>query len=236
MAKHSRRYRAALDRIEADTLYTPAAALTLLKEIGGATYDPTVNTVVRLGVDTRQADQMVRGAVSLPHGIGKVVKVAVVTGGEKAAQAREAGADLVGGDELVEELGAGKHLDTLGAIIATPDMMGKLGRYGKVLGPRNLMPNPKSGTVTMDVAKAVREIKAGRVEFRADRHGNVHGVLGKLSFTAEQLLDNYQALLDELVRLRPSSAKGRYLRTAGVSTSTSPGIPIDTSAPVRAEA
>jgi len=236
MAKRSRRYRAALDRIEADTLYTPVAALTLLKEVGGATYDPTVNTVVRLGVDTRQADQMVRGAVSLPHGIGKVVKVAVVTGGEKAAQAREAGADLVGGDELVDELGAGKHLDTLGAIIATPDMMGKLGRYGKVLGPRNLMPNPKSGTVTMDVAKAVREIKAGRVEFRADRHGNVHAVLGKLSFTAEQLLDNYQALLDELVRLRPSAAKGRYVRTAGVSTSTSPGVPIDTAAPVRAEA
>ncbi len=236
MARHSRRYRAALDRIEPDTLYTAAAALTLLKEIGGANYDPTVNTVVRLGVDTRQADQMVRGAVSLPHGIGKVVRVAVVTGGEKAAQAREAGADLVGGEELVDELGAGKHLDTLGAIIATPDMMGKLGRYGKVLGPRNLMPNPKSGTVTMDVAKAVREIKAGRVEFRADRHGNVHAVLGKLSFSAEQLLDNYQALLDELVRLRPSAAKGRYVRTAGVSTSTSPGIPIDTSAPVRVEA
>jgi large subunit ribosomal protein L1 len=176
---------------------------------------------------------MVRGAVSLPHGIGKVVKVAVVTGGEKAAQAREAGADLVGGDELIEELGAGKHLDGLGAIIATPDMMGKLGRFGKVLGPRNLMPNPKSGTVTMDVAKAVKEIKAGRVEFRADRNGNVHAVIGKLGFTSEQLLDNYGALLDELVRLRPSSAKGRYLRSAGVSTSTSPGVPIDPSAPVR---
>lgn len=233
MARHSRRYRAALDRIEADTLYTPAVAIELLKEIGGASYDPTVDAVIRLGVDTRQADQMVRGAVSLPHGIGKVVKVAVVTGGEKAAQARDAGADLVGADELIEELGAGKHLDGLGAIIATPDMMGKLGRFGKVLGPRNLMPNPKSGTVTMDVAKAVKEIKAGRVEFRADRHGNVHAVMGKLSFTADQLLDNYGALLDELVRLRPSSAKGRYLRTAGVSTSTSPGVPIDTSAPVR---
>ena len=233
MAKRSRRYRAALDRIEADTLYTPAAALELLKDIGGATYDPTVDAVIRLGVDTRQADQMVRGAVSLPHGIGKVVKVAVVTGGEKAAQAREAGADLVGGDELIEELGAGKHLDGLGAIIATPDMMGKLGRFGKVLGPRNLMPNPKSGTVTMDVAKAVKEIKAGRVEFRADRNGNVHAVIGKLGFTSEQLLDNYGALLDELVRLRPSSAKGRYLRSAGGSTSTSPGVPIDPSAPVR---
>lgn len=233
MPKRSRRYRAALDRIEADTLYPAPAAIELLKEIGGAAYDPTVDTVIRLGVDTRQADQMVRGAVSLPHGIGRTVKVAVVTGGEKAAQAREAGADLVGGEELVEELGAGKHLDGLGAVIATPDMMGKLGRYGKVLGPRNLMPNPKSGTVTMDVAKAVSEIKAGRVEFRADRNGNVHAVIGKLSFTAEQLLDNYAALLDELVRLRPSAAKGRYLRSAGVSTSTSPGVPIDTSAPVR---
>ena len=236
MPKRSRRYRAALDRIEADTLYPAPAAIELLKEIGGAAYDPTVDTVIRLGVDTRQADQMVRGAVSLPHGIGRTVKVAVVTGGEKAAQAREAGADLVGGEELVEELGAGKHLDGLGAVIATPDMMGKLGRYGKVLGPRNLMPNPKSGTVTMDVAKAVSEIKAGRVEFRADRNGNVHAVIGKLSFTAEQLLDNYAALLDELVRLRPSAAKGRYLRSAGVSTSTSPGVPIDTSAPVRATA
>jgi large subunit ribosomal protein L1 len=134
----------------------------------------------------------------------------------------------------VEELGAGKHLDTLGAVIATPDMMGKLGRFGKVLGPRNLMPNPKSGTVTMDVAKAVREIKAGRVEFRADRNGNVHAVIGKLSFTAEQLLDNYATLVDELVRLRPSSAKGRYLRSSSISTSTSPGVPIDTNVAVRA--
>jgi large subunit ribosomal protein L1 len=223
----SRRYRAALERIEADTLYTPAAGFALLKDVGGAGYDPTVDTVIRLGVDTRQADQMVRGAVSLPHGIGKVVKVAVVTGGDKAAEAREAGADLVGGEELVDELGAGKHLDEIGAIIATPDMMGKLGRYGKVLGPRNLMPNPKSGTVTMDVAKAVREIKAGRVEFRADRHGNVHAVLGKLSFTAEQLLDNYTTLFEELVRLRPSSAKGRYVRSASISTSASPGIPLE---------
>ena len=236
MAKRSRRYRAALDRIEADTLYTAPAAFDLLKEVGGASYDPTVDAVVRLGVDTRQADQMVRGAVSLPHGIGKTVKVAVVTGGEKAAQAREAGADLVGGDELVEELGAGKHLDTLGAVIATPDMMGKLGRFGKVLGPRNLMPNPKSGTVTMDVAKAVREIKAGRVEFRADRNGNVHAVIGKLSFTAEQLLDNYATLVDELVRLRPSSAQGRYLRSSSISTSTSPGVPIDTTVALRAAA
>ena len=171
---------------------------------------------------------MVRGAVSLPHGTGKTVRVAVVTGGERAAAAREAGADLVGGDELVDELGAGKHLDALDAIIATPDMMGKLGRHGKVLGPRNLMPNPKSGTVTMDVAKAVREIKAGRVEFRADRNGNVHAVIGRVSFSPEQLLENYAALYDEVIRLRPSAAKGRYVRSATVSTSTSPGVPLET--------
>jgi large subunit ribosomal protein L1 len=229
MAKRSRRYRAALDRIEADTLYQPQAAFVLLKEIGQATYDPTVDAVIRLGVDTRQADQMVRGAVSLPHGIGKEVRVAVITGGEKAAQAREAGADMVGADELIEELGAGKHLDVLDAVIATPDMMGKLGRHGKVLGPRNLMPNPKSGTVTMDVAKAVREIKAGRVEYRADRSGNVHAVIGRLSFSSDQLLENYLALLDELIRMRPSSAKGRYLRSASVSTSVSPGVPLEPS-------
>jgi large subunit ribosomal protein L1 len=235
MAKRSRRYRAALERIEPDTLYTPAQGLALLKEIGQAGYDATVEAVLRLGVDTRQADQMVRGAVSLPHGTGKAVRVAVVTGGERAAAAREAGADLVGGDELVDELGAGKHLDVLDAIIATPDMMGKLGRHGKVLGPRNLMPNPKSGTVTMDVAKAVREIKAGRVEFRADRNGNVHAVIGRVSFTPEQLLDNYAALYDEVIRLRPSAAKGRYVRSATVSTSTSPGVPLETGS-ARAEA
>jgi len=235
MAARSRRYRAALERIEPDTLYAPAQGLALLKEIGQAGYDATVEAVVRLGVDTRQADQMVRGAVSLPHGTGKDVRVAVVTGGERAAAAREAGADLVGADELVDELGAGKHLDVLDAIIATPDMMGKLGRHGKVLGPRNLMPNPKSGTVTMDVAKAVREIKAGRVEFRADRNGNVHAVIGRVSFSPEQLLENYAALYDELIRLRPSAAKGRYVRSATVSTSTSPGVPLDTG-PVRGEA
>jgi large subunit ribosomal protein L1 len=231
----SRRYRAALERIEPDTLYAPAQGLALLKEIGGAGYDATVNAVLRLGVDTRQADQMVRGAVSLPHGTGRTVRIAVVTGGERAAAAREAGADLVGADELIEELGAGKHLDQLDAIIATPDMMGKLGRHGKVLGPRNLMPNPKSGTVTMDVAKAVREIKAGRVEFRADRNGNVHAVIGRVSFSTEQLLDNYAALYDEVIRLRPSSAKGKYVRSATVATSVSPGVPLDTG-PARAEA
>jgi large subunit ribosomal protein L1 len=227
MAKRGKKYEAALARIDKDRLYGPTSALALLKEIGGASYDPTVDVTFRLGVDTRKADQMVRGAVSLPHGIGKTVRVAVVTGGEKAADARAAGAELVGGDELVEELGKGQHLDQIDAIIATPDMMGKLGRFGKVLGPRGLMPNPKSGTVTMDVVKAVNEIKAGRIEYRADRNGNVHSILGKLSFSAEQLADNYAALHDELVRQRPSSARGRYMRSASVSTSVSPSILIE---------
>jgi large subunit ribosomal protein L1 len=153
--------------------------------------------------------------------------VAVVAGGDKAAEAREAGADHVGGDELVEELGQGDLLSEIDSVIATPDMMGKLGRLGKVLGPRGLMPNPKSGTVTMDVARAVTEIKAGRVEYRSDRNGNVHAVLGKASFPVEHLVENYAALLDELIRLRPSAAKGRYLRSVTISTSASPGIPLD---------
>jgi large subunit ribosomal protein L1 len=227
MAKRGKKYRAALDKIEDGRLYGPKAAFSLLKDISATNYDPTVECSFRLGVDPRKADQMVRGAVSLPHGIGKTATVAVVTGAEKAAKAREAGADHVGADDLVEQLSDGDLIDQLDAIIATPDMMGKLGRLGKVLGPRGLMPNPKSGTVTMDVAKAVTEIKAGRVEYRTDRQGNVHTVLGKASFGVEQLVENYAALLDELIRQRPASAKGRYLASVTVSTSASPGIPLD---------
>ncbi len=229
MAKHGKKYREAAAKIDRDTLYAPKAAFALLKEVSATTYDPTVDCAFKLGIDPRKADQMVRGAVSLPHGIGKSVTVAVVASGDKVAEAREAGADHVGGDDLVEELSNGDLIAELDAIIATPDMMGKLGRLGKVLGPRGLMPNPKSGTVTMDVAKAVSEIKAGRVEYRSDRNGNVHAVLGKASFTAEQLTENYAALLDEIIRARPSAAKGRYLRTAAVSTSASPSIPLDPS-------
>jgi large subunit ribosomal protein L1 len=227
MAKKGKKYRAAAEKIEADRLYAPKAGFDLLKEIDAATYDATVECAFKLGIDPRKADQMVRGAVSLPHGIGKEVRVAVVAGGDKAVEAREAGADHVGGDELVEELGSGDLLDQIDSVIATPDMMGKLGRLGKTLGPRGLMPNPKSGTVTMDVAKAVREIKAGRVEYRADRNGNVHAVLGKASFPVEQLIENYAALLEELMRQRPSAAKGRYIHTASISTSASPSIPLD---------
>lgn len=224
---HGKKYRAAQARLADGTLYGPKKAFSLLKEINSASYDPTVECAFRLGVDPRKADQMVRGSVGLPHGIGKSVTVAVVAGGAKATEAREAGADHVGSDDLVEQLQAGELIDEVDAIIATPDQMGKLGRLGKVLGPRGLMPNPKSGTVTMDVAKAVTEIKSGRVEYRTDRQGNVHTILGKASFSVDQLVDNYAALLDELLRQRPASAKGRYLRTVAISTSASPSVPLD---------
>lgn len=227
MAKRGKRYRAAAERIEADRLYTPKAAFTLLKEIENAGYDPTVDCAMRLGIDPRKADQMVRGAVSLPHGTGKEIRVAVVAAGDKATEAREAGADHVGDDDLIEQLSEGSILTEIDSVIATPDMMGRLGRLGKVLGPRGLMPNPKSGTVTMDVGKAVSEIKSGRVEYRADRNGNVHAVIGKASFSAEQLVENYAALLEEIIRQRPSAAKGRYLQTAAISTSLSPSVPLD---------
>ncbi len=227
MAKRGKKYRDALAKIEEDRLYGPKAGFALLKEIDSANYDVTVEGAFRLGIDPRKADQMVRGAVSLPHGTGKEVRVAVVAAGDKAAEAREAGADHVGDDDLVEQLGEGSILDDIDSVIATPDMMGKLGRLGKTLGPRGLMPNPKSGTVTMDVAKAVTEIKGGRVEYRADRNGNVHVVLGKASFGVEQLVDNYAALLEEIIRQRPSAAKGRYIQSATISTSLSPSIPLD---------
>jgi large subunit ribosomal protein L1 len=229
MAKHGKKYRAALERIEADRLYAPKPGFDLLKEVDAVSYDATVEVAFRLGIDPRKADQMVRGAVSLPNGIGKSVRVAVVASGEKATEAREAGADHVGDDDLVEALGQGDLLGEIDSVIATPDMMGKLGRLGKVLGPRGLMPNPKSGTVTMNVGQAVTEIKAGRVEYRSDRNGNVHAVLGKASFSVEKLVENYGALLDEILRQRPSAAKGRYLRSVTISTSASPGIPLDPS-------
>ena len=227
MAKRGKKYREAVAKIETDKLYGPKAGFSLLKEIDQTTYDVTVECAFRLGIDPRKADQMVRGAVSLPHGIGKEVRVAVVATGDKAAEAREAGADHVGDDDLVELLGQGDLLDEIDSVIATPDMMGKLGRLGKSLGPRGLMPNPKSGTVTMNVAQAVTEIKSGRVEYRADRNGNVHAVLGKASFATEQLVENYTALLEEIMRQRPSAAKGRDIRSASVSTSASPSIPLD---------
>jgi large subunit ribosomal protein L1 len=225
MAKRGKKYRQAAERIEEGRLYGPRTGLGLLKEISYANYDTTVDLHFRLGVDPRKADQMVRGAVSLPHGIGKTARVAVVASGTKVAEAQEAGADFAGGDDLVEQLEG--MLDQIDSVIATPDMMGKLGRLGKVLGPRGLMPNPKSGTVTMDVAKAVTEIKAGRVEYRTDRNGNVHTILGKSSFSVDQLVDNFEAMLEEILRQRPAAAKGRYIQSVTVSTSVGPGVPLD---------
>jgi large subunit ribosomal protein L1 len=223
--KRGKKYRAALDRIEPDKLYSPTAAMRLVRETKIANFDETVELALRLGIDPRKSDQMVRGSVALPHGTGKTARVAVFAEGPKATEATDAGADIVGTDEIVAMIEAG-DLD-FDAIIATPDQMGKIGRFGKVLGPRGLMPNPKTGTVTMDVGKAVQEIKAGKVDFRADRQANVHLVLGRVSFDPQQLVENYAAVIDELARQRPAAAKGRYLARIHVSTTHGPSIPID---------
>ena len=225
MAKGGKRYQAAAAKVDRDRLYSPSEAMRLAKDTVTVSYDPTVDLAIRLGIDPRKADQMVRGSVALPHGIGKETRVAVFAEGNKADEATEAGADIVGSDEIIAMIEAGT-LD-FDAVIATPDQMGKIGRYGKILGPRGLMPNPKSGTVTTDVASAVTEVKAGKVEYRTDRQGNCHMVLGKASFTARALVENYAAILEELVRQRPAAAKGRYLRTIHVSTSQGPSIPVD---------
>ncbi|KAA1374769.1 50S ribosomal protein L1 [Aeromicrobium fastidiosum] len=225
MAQHSKAYRAVADKIDKDSLYTPLQATTLAKESGSKKYDSTVDVSMRLGVDPRKADQMVRGTVNLPHGTGKTARVLVFATGANADAAREAGADFVGADELVDKVNEG-WLD-FDAVVATPDMMGKVGRLGRVLGPRNLMPNPKTGTVTPDVAKAVGDIKGGKIEFRVDRHANLHFVIGKASFSAEQLADNYGAALDEILRIKPASSKGRYVKKITVSTTNGPGVPVD---------
>ncbi|MBC7632822.1 50S ribosomal protein L1 [Aeromicrobium sp.] len=227
MAQHSKAYRAVADKIDKDSVYTPLQATTMAKESGSKKYDSTVDVSIRLGVDPRKADQMVRGTVNLPHGTGKTSRVLVFATGANADAAREAGADFVGADELVDKVNGG-WLD-FDAVVATPDMMGKVGRLGRVLGPRNLMPNPKTGTVTPDVAKAVRDIQGGKIEFRVDRHANLHFVIGKASFSAEQLADNYGAAVDEVLRLKPSSSKGRYVQKITVSTTNGPGVPVDPS-------
>ena len=230
MAKKSKAYQAALEKIEPGKLYTPAEAVALARETGSAKTDSTVEVALKLGVDPRKADQMVRGTVSLPHGTGKTARVIVFAQGPAAEAALEAGADEVGNDDLIEKV-AGGWTD-FDAAVASPELMGKVGRLGKVLGPRGLMPNPKTGTVTPNVAQAVTDIKGGRIEFRVDKHSNVHFIVGKASFSAEQLTDNITAALDEIVRLKPSSAKGRYVQKAAVSTTFGPGIPVDPSAVV----
>jgi large subunit ribosomal protein L1 len=226
--QRSKAYRDSLAKIDKDALYPPREAIKLAKGNAGSTkFDQTVDVAMRLGVDPRKADQMVRGTVNLPHGTGKTARVLVFAAGDKAADALAAGADYVGSDDMVEKINGG-WLD-FDAVVATPDMMGKVGRLGRVLGPRGLMPNPKTGTVTAEVAKAVSDIKGGKIEFRVDRHSNLHFIIGKASFSESQLTENYAAALDEVLRLKPSSAKGRYLRKVTVSTTMGPGIPVDPS-------
>lgn len=222
---HGKRYREAAAKVDPDRLYTPGEAMGLVKDTITTSFDPTVDLAMQLGVDPRRADQNVRGSVSLPNGIGKTVRVAVFAEGGKAAEAEQAGADIVGSAEVTALIEAGT-LD-FDAVIATPDQMGRIGRYGRVLGPRGLMPNPKTGTVTMDVARAVAEIKAGKIDYRTDRQANVHLILGKASFSARQLVENYAAIVDELLRVKPAAAKGRYLRSAHVSNTMGPAISID---------
>jgi large subunit ribosomal protein L1 len=223
--KRSKAYRAAADKIDETKLYAPLEAVRLAKETSTTKYDSTVEVAFRLGVDPRKADQMVRGTVNLPHGTGKTARVLVFATGDRAAQAEAAGADFIGSDDLIERIQGG-FLD-FDAVVATPDLMGKVGRLGKVLGPRGLMPNPKTGTVTMDVAKAVEEIKGGKIEFRTDKHANLHFIIGKTSFSDSQLVQNYAAAIDEVNRLKPTAAKGRYLKKATVTTTMGPGIPVD---------
>jgi large subunit ribosomal protein L1 len=225
MAQKSKAYRAAAEKIEAGKFYTPTEAVELAKRTGSAKFDSTVEVALKLGVDPRKADQMVRGTVILPHGTGKTARVIVFANGAAAEAALAAGADEVGGVELIEKVAAG--YTSFDAAVATPELMGQVGRLGKVLGPRGLMPNPKTGTVTPNPAKAVEDIKGGKIEFRVDKHANVHFVAGKASFTEEQLGENVKAAIDEILRVKPSSSKGRYITKATLSTTFGPGIPVD---------
>ncbi|MFD3802293.1 50S ribosomal protein L1 [Streptomyces sp. NPDC058611] len=225
--KRSKTLRAADAKIDREKQYAPLEAVRIAKETSATKFDSTVEVAFRLGVDPRKADQMVRGTVNLPHGTGKTARVLVFATGDRAAAAEAAGADIVGDDELIGEIAKGNRLNEFDAVVATPDLMGKVGRLGRVLGPRGLMPNPKTGTVTMDVAKAVTEIKGGKIEFRVDKHSNLHFIIGKVSFSDEQLVENYGAALDEILRLKPSAAKGRYIKKAALSTTMGPGIQLD---------
>ncbi|VEI12876.1 50S ribosomal protein L1 [Trueperella bialowiezensis] len=227
MAKRSKNYRKAAELVQRGEVYTPREAFDLAKKTSVTKFDSTVEVMFRLGVDPRKADQLVRGTVNLPHGTGKTSRVVVFAQGANAQAALDAGADEVGDDDLIAKVEAG--WTDFDAAVATPDMMGKVGRLGRVLGPRGLMPNPKTGTVTMDVAKAVSDIKGGRIEFRVDKHGNLAFIVGNTSFELDQLLDNYAAVQEEVLRLKPASAKGKYIRKATVSTTMGPGIRLDAS-------
>ena len=233
--KHSKRYNAAADMRTPEQTYSIEEAIALLKKYPAAGFDEAVDVAIRLGVDPRKADQMVRGTVNLPHGTGKTARVLVFAQGPKAQEALDAGADEVGADELIEKVAAG-YTD-FDSAVATPDMMGKVGRLGRVLGPRGLMPNPKTGTVTMDVAQAVSDIKGGKIEVRVDRHANLQFLVGRVSFTEAQLAENLRAAVDEVLRLKPSTAKGRYVRKAALSTTMGPSVLVDiTAKPVAAVA
>ena len=225
MSKTSKAYRAAAEKIDAGRLYSPLAAAKLVKETSSKNFDATVDVAIRLGVDPRKADQLVRGTVSLPNGPGKDVRVIVFAEGPNATAAQEAGADHVGTAELIEKIQGG--WTDFDAAIATPDQMAKVGRVARVLGPRGLMPNPKTGTVTTDVAKAVSEIKGGKISFRVDKAANLHAIIGKASFSEEKLAENYGALIEELLRLKPSSSKGRYLKKITLTSTNGPGVPVD---------
>jgi len=223
--KRSKKYRAAVEKYDVTNVYAPVEAMKIVRETTVTKYDSTVEVSLALGVDPRKADQAIRGTVNLPHGTGKTARVLVFAGGERAEEARAAGADIVGADELIDEVAKGR-LD-YDAVVSTPDLMGKVGRLGKVLGPRGLMPNPKTGTVTNDVTKAVNDIKGGKIEFRVDKNSNLHFIIGKASFSADALLDNYVAAMEEVLRAKPSSSKGRYIKKATVSTTMGPGVQVD---------
>jgi large subunit ribosomal protein L1 len=225
MRKPGRKYAAARAQVPADKTFTIDEAIPLVQKVKFAKFDETVEITFRLGVDPKHADQMVRGTVVLPHGLGKTKKVLAIAGGEKQREAQEAGADIVAGEEIVEKIQGG-WMD-FEAVVATPDMMKSVGRLGKVLGPRGLMPNPKTGTVTFDIGKAVREIKAGKVEFRVDKTGIVHAPVGKTSFPTDRLLENARALVDSIIKAKPSAAKGRYMKSVTVSSTMGPGVRID---------
>ena len=226
MRTRGKKFRAARVAIPSDRTYTIEEAIPLVQKVKFAKFDETVDMSLRLGVDPKHADHMVRGTVVLPHGLGRSKRVAAIAGGEKQREAQEAGADVVGGDDLVEKVQGG-FMD-FDAVVATPDMMRSVGKLGKLLGPRGLMPNPKTGTVTTDIAKAIREIKAGKVEFRVDKTGIIHAPVGKMSFTGEALVANAHALVDSIVKAKPSAAKGKYLKSVTLSSTMGPGVRIDT--------
>lgn len=227
MAKHGKKYQDALQKVDSDKVYEPTEALELVKSISTAKFDETVEAAFRLGIDTKKADQQVRGAVVLPHGTGKTKRVLVFAKGEKAKEAENAGADFVGDEDLVNKVQQGwLEFDV---VVATPDMMGQVGRLGRILGPKGLMPNPKTGTVTFEVEKAVNEIKAGKIEYRADKAGNIHASIGKVSFTTEQLSENLQTLSDALIKAKPAAAKGTYMKNVSVSSTMGPGVQVNSS-------